>query len=489
MGCLPKLSHPTYGYGTQNKDSVVIARVSEGIDYLVEHNAKNYHTITDGILQSFDPTTLPPDLVRCNEAKCHMTGTLWLNSQELSYMDRDEAHAGIIFPAGTPGPDHVDNVITTHRYGADQTLRVAGADYRIRGDFSTAVFGFNFLYLDYLAEKGGTLTVTIADYDDDEFTNSYNYTVQLPKKTTLGFEVFQIALGDPMAIKSQKGTGWVPTTPSTNGIHIKYTITLNTETYADSPIGLSSIKFICDKSELHKADNVILSCIQSIAPNISVDATDASCFGQQYDKDSANVEFSVEARTRSKNDYWLNPFERKGDKIFAPLPKTKLLEVKPITIDGRDFGYFHLPDLSSGCNSIIVSLGEECEGIYLEPLQAPQLTSIDETEFIAIYQESSEAFGDVYVEKRHIGKKALVTYDADTEVDHFIADGEKMDSFESEFIVPLIQDGGIEEYVRFYALVTEHSMELNNTDEASLSLTLSVVRKNGKWYDRYRKLA
>ena len=86
MGCLPKLSHPTYGYGTQNKDSVVIARVSEGIDYLVEHNAKNYHTITDGILQSFDPTTLPPDLVRCNEAKCHMTGTLWLNSQELSYM-------------------------------------------------------------------------------------------------------------------------------------------------------------------------------------------------------------------------------------------------------------------------------------------------------------------------------------------------------------------------------------------------------------------
>lgn len=470
MGCLPKLSHPTYGYGTQNKDSVVIARVSEGIDYLVEHNAKNYHTITDGILQSFDPTTLPPDLVRCNESKCHMTGTLWLNSQKVSdVISSDEDVAVGVETSGN--------------------LRVAGADYRIRGDFSTAVFGFNFLYLDYLAEKGGTLTVTIADYDDEEFANSYNYTVQLPKKTTLGFEVFQIALGDPMAIKSQKGTGWVPTTPSTNGIHIKYTITLNTETYANSPIGLSSIKFICDKSELHKADNVILSCLQSIAPNISVDATDASCFGQQYDKDSASVEFSVEARTRSKNDYWLNPFERKGDKIFAPLPKTKLLEIKPITIDGRDFGYFHLPDLSSGCNSIIVSLGEECEGIYLEPLQAPQLTSIDETEFIAIYQESSEAFGDVYVEKRHIGKKALVTYDADTEVDHFIADGEKMDSFESEFIIPMIQEGGIEEYVRFYALVTEHSMELNNTDEASLSLTLSVVRKNGKWYDRYRKLA
>lgn len=473
MGCLPKLSHPTYGYGTQNKDSVVIARVSEGIDYLVEHNAKNYHTITDGILQSFDPTTLPPDLVRCNESKCHMTGTLWLNSQAVSKVsDVISSDEDVAVGVETSG-----------------NLRVAGADYRIRGDFSTAVFGFNFLYLDYLAEKGGTLTVTIADYDDEEFANSYNYTVQLPKKTTLGFEVFQIALGDPMAIKSQKGTGWVPTTPSTNGIHIKYTITLNTETYANSPIGLSSIKFICDKSELHKADNVILSCLQSIAPNISVDATDASCFGQQYDKDSASVEFSVEARTRSKNDYWLNPFERKGDKIFAPLPKTKLLEIKPITIDGRDFGYFHLPDLSSGCNSIIVSLGEECEGIYLEPLQAPQLTSIDETEFIAIYQESSEAFGDVYVEKRHIGKKALVTYDADTEVDHFIADGEKMDSFESEFIIPMIQDGGIEEYVRFYALVTEHSMELNNTDEASLSLTLSVVRKNGKWYDRYRKLA
>lgn len=456
MGCTPKLSHPTYGYGTQNKNDIVLARVSESIDYLVEHNAKNYYQINEGSIDGFDPTILPADLLRCNESKCHMTGTLWLS------------------PKANESEDGVD----------PRFYLTSSIDYALRADFTSATFGYLYFYLDYTSPKAAEIEVTVADIDDTNFTNSYTYKVTLPVKKSLGFDIIQVAFGDHNTIASQTGTGWVP---SDRGIRVRLHFGYDRVGDAVLPIGLSSLKVICDKAELHKADNVILSCLQSIQPNLSVDATDASCFGQQYDKDSASVEFSIEARTRSRNDFWLNPFERKGDKLVAPIPKTI---VKTITEykapDGTVYGNFRLPDLAESCNSVIVSLGQECEGTYLEPLQAPTLTTVDETEFVSIYQPSSPQFGEVFTNKRHIGRKVLVTYDAETEVDHFVASADKLDSFEVEFIVPITQNGGTKEFVKFYALVTEHSMELTPTDEASLSLTLQVVRKNGKFYDRFR---
>lgn len=472
MGCAPKLSHPTYGYGIQNKNDIVIARVSEGIDYLVEYNSKNYYVIDNGTLQMFDPTTLPPDLVRCNESKCHMTGTLWVTPEVGATVENDEKSL------------YLNNAV----------------QYAIRGDFTTATFGYLFFYLDYMTEKFAQIDVTIADIDDYDFENSYTYRILKNKeKMYPGFEVMQVAFGDHTQITSQTGNGW---TPSDRGIRIKIDVKTtrpiatdpdkrnDINSYAGTTVGLSSLKVICDKSELHKSDNVILSCLQSIQPDISVDATDASCFGQQYDKDSASVEFSIEARTRSKNDFWINPFERKGDQLIAAIPKTVVKTIEEVEIVNGDkkevYGRFRLPDLAEGCNSIIVSLGQECEGIYLEPLQAPSVTPVDETEFVAIYRPKEDDFGVVYVNKRHIDKKVLVTYDAETEVDHFVADAEKLDSFETEFIVPITQNNGIKEYVKFYALVTEHSTEFTPTDEASLSLTLQVVRKNGKFYDRFR---
>lgn len=469
MGCKPKLSHPTYGYGIQNKNDIVIARVSEGIDYLVEHNAKNYYVIEDGTLQMFDPTTLPPDLVRCNESKCHMTGTLWVTPELGEAVEND----------------------------AESRYLNTGIQYAIREDFTTATFGYLFFYLDYMTEKFAKIDVTVADIDDYDFKNSYTYRI-LEKKPKMypGFEVLQVAFGDHAQIAEQTGDGW---TPSDRGIRIKIAIATvrpfvtdtdhrnDINSYTGTTVGVSSLKVICDKSELHKADNVVLSCLQSIQPDISVDATDASCFGQQYDKDSASVEFSIEARTRSKNDYWINPFERKGDKLIAAIPKTVVKTIEEVEGPNHEvYGRFRLPDLAEGCNSIIVSLGQECEGVYLEPLQAPSVTPVDESEFIAIYRPKEDDFGVVYVNKRHINKNVLVTYDAETEVDHFVADTDKLESFESEFIVPITQNNGIKEYVKFYALVTEHSTELTNSDEASLSLTLQVLRKNGKFYDRFR---
>lgn len=486
INCNPKLSHPMYGYGKQDKSNVVIARVSEGINYLTEKSTRNYSAITKGTLGFFDPTLLPPDMIRCNEAKCHMSGTLWITPNQAS--------------------------------NSDLSVGV-GAKYQIRGDYTAAAFGMHYLYLTYMGNDTLKVTAKVSDYEDYNQVNSYSFT-DFVKHNTFNandFVVAQFDFADPSKITSQTGSGWQP---GTRGITVTYTIehvggtggtaiyryigsgtasedegkpfeelyqlmeTVNPALLAE-PIGISSIKTICSREELHKADNVLLSCLTSIAPSTSVDATDARCFGAGYDPDSISIEYAIEATTRSANDWWINPLERRGDKTIAGIPTTREFVVEEKTVNGKTFGYFELSDLYAGCNSVIVSIGEDCRGYYLEPLSTPRITDVAQEEFITLYNPNDD-FGGTYLNKNHIGKTVLVTYDAEREVEHIIADDSKLNSFEVEFIVPVTgQTNNKQEWIRFYALITEHSVEYNTTDEASLSLTAQVIRRNGRFYDKY----
>lgn len=446
INCNPKLSHPMYGYGKQDKSSVVIARVSEGINYLNETSTKQWREITQGTLGFFDPVTLPPDMIRCNEVKCHMTGTLWV--------------------APTSGAIKVK--------------------YQIRGDYTAAAFGLHYLYITYMGTDKLAVTAKVSDYQDYEQANSYSFTDVVNHNTFNedDFVIAQFDFADPTKIASQTGNGW---TPSNRGITVEYTIahTNGADTFINEQIGISSIKTICSREELHKADNVLLSCLTSIAPNTSVDATDARCFGSGYDPDSVSVEWSLEATTRSNNDWWINPLERRGDVTIAGIPTTREFVVQEKVVNGTTYGYIELSDLYAGCNSVIISLGEDCRGYYLEPLTTPRVAEVSQEEFITLYNPNDD-FGGTYLNKNHIGKTVLVTYDAEREVQHIVADDSKLNSFEVEFIVPVTgQSNNKQEWYKFYALITEHSIEFNTTDEASLSLTAQIIRRNGRFYDKY----
>lgn len=446
INCTPKLSHPMYGYGKQDKSNIVIARVSEGINYLTEYSTKNFRAITHGTLASFDPITMPPDLIRCNEVKCHMTGTLWV----------------------TP---------------ANGTVKVK---FQIRGDYTAAAFGINYLYLTYMGTDSLTVQAKVSDYDDYDQANSYTFQDKVGHSTLNenDFVIAQFDFSDITKVSAQSGNGW---TPSTGGITVEYTISHDNldDTFVAEQIGLSSIKTVCSREELRKSDNVLLSCLTSIAPNTSVDATDARCFGQGYDPDSLSIEWSIEATTRSHNDWWLNPIERRGDMTVAGIPTTREFVVREKVVNGTTYGYFQLSDIYAGCNSVIVSIGEDCQGFYLEPLQTPRVTEVSSDEFITLYAKTDD-IGGTYVNKQHIGKTVLVTYDAEREVQHIIADDSKLNSFEVEFIVPVSgRSNGKQEWYKFYGLVTEHSIEYNTTDEAALSLTVKVIRRNNRFYDKY----
>lgn len=446
QGCMPKLTHPMYGYGKQDKNSIVTVRVSDKINYLTELSTKNYQNIKKGTYLNFDSLLLPDDLIRCNEKRCHMSGTLFV----------------------TPAENGVVEV-----------------SYAIRGDYSRAVFGYHYLYLTYLGNGDKEVYATVSDINDREHTNSYTYktVVNGTGEAVDSFSIAQFDFANPLSISSQSGTGW---RGSSEGVFITYKVVEpNSEsTFLTEPIGISSIKTIACKAELHKSDNVLISCIESFSHDVSVGATDARCFGSGYDPESVEVTTSIAGTTRSYNDFWLNPLESKGSKTIAGIPITKVFRVKSKTIGGTEYGYIEMSDLFPQCNSVIVSLGKGCNGTYLEPLQVPQVTPVDVTEFIAISNPHASDFGFAYVNKKYIGQEVLVTYDAETEVTHYVANEDRLDSFEAEFIVPRVSTVGKVEYLKFYGIITSHSQEFTSSEEVSLSLEVTFVRRDGKFYER-----
>lgn len=446
ISCNPKLTHPMHGYSRQDKTTYINIRVSEGINYLTEQSTNRKFDITHGSYGFFDPKLTPPDMIRCNEVKCHMSGTLWV----------------------TPNSGQIK------------------VKYQIRGDYTAAAFGLHYLYITYLGNDELEVTAKVSAYDDYEQTNSYSFKDAVKHNTfnVNDFVIAQFDFADPTKITAQTGTGW---TPSNKGITIEYTIAHKNlqDTFVAERIGISSIKTICSREELHKADNVLVSCLSSIAPDISIDATDARCFGSAYDPDSTSIEWGFEGGMRSNNDWWINPLERRGDKTIAGIPTTREFVVEEKVVNGKTFGYFELSDLYAGCNSVIISIGEDCRGYYLEPLTTPRITDVSPDEFITLYNPNDD-YGGTYLSKEHIGKTVLVTYDAEQEVQHIVADDSKMNSFEAEFIFPITgQNNQKVEWYRFYALITEHSVEYSTTEEASLSLTARVVRRNGRFYDKF----
>lgn len=447
QGCTPKLTHPMYGYSKQDKNNVITVRVSDKINYLTELSTKNYQNITKGTFQSFDSLTLPEDLIRCNEKRCHMSGTLYIK------------------------PDGEG---------------VVEASYAIRGDYSQAVFGYHYLYLTYLGEGKREVFVTVSDIRDRAQTNAYTYKTEVTGTGNAidSFSIAQFDFADPMTITSQNGEGWKG---SSEGVFVTYKI-VNPDaqdTFLTEPVGISSIKTIACKSELHKSDNVLISCIESFSQEVSVDASDARCFGSGYDPESIEVTTSISGTTRSHNDFWLNPLESKGEKTVAGVPVTRVFKVKAKTVNGTEYGYFEMSDLYPQCNSVIISLGEGCNGMYLEPLQVPQVTPVDTSEFVAISNANAHDFGFAYVNKKYIGQDVLVTYDAETEVTHFVADDSRLNSFEAEFIIPRVSTTGKREYLKFYGIITSHSQEMTSSEEVALSMDVTFVRRDGKFYERF----
>lgn len=466
--CFTDLSHPLYGFNRQDKNSQIIVSVTEDINPCVRWKTKNYSRIATGTFVEFDRRAVPADVLNCNSDRCSNSGTLFVDTSA--------------------------------------TNGVAKVTYELRSPSNRYQLGFNFIYVNVPQAGMYELKTIISDFNDKAQENAYVYTQRFNAGVP-GDYLRTIDLVDT-SIMTQIGEGWQV---SDRGVVVSYELT-----YVDqdstplvlTQFGFSTGQFVNEREELRKFANVILSCLTSFTHNVSTPATDARCFGREYDPDQIEITKDITATTTSCNDYWLNPLQSVSKVLSSGVPTTAQFRVQDVVYEGKTYGMFFIPDLFYGdCNSITIS-SDGCECNYLSKLPVTVGTNLEDDEFILIDREGTEEKallvqgrseegipqttieeileqGTVLVHESYIGQELLVTYNAEREVELIVANDKRLNKTRFRVIQEVVDTRGVKSYYVFNnVLITENSREYVTEGEITLSLSFTVSRdKDGNFYE------
>ena len=444
--CNVDMSHPMYGYNTQDKDGQITVSITEDIKPCVRWKANKQTAIPKGSLVQYVRKDVPVDQINCNPSRCMNTGTLYI------------------------APDN----------------KVVKVQYQVRSVANDFALGFNMIYLNLSQVGQYELKVAVSDFFDTTQQNSYVYTYTFDNHTP-GYVLRTIDFADTH-VMTQTGTGWKV---SDRGINISYQVTYKGDGVGTAQIGFSTPMIVNDRSELRKFSNVLLSCLTSFTHNVSVPASDARCFGRAYDPSQVEITKEITATTTSCNDYWLNPLQSMSKKMTSGVPVTDVFTVEEYTVDGKRYGSFVIPDLYyEDCNTIIIS-SDRCDCTYLSMLPTSAGVALEDDEFIALTAENAGVErGTVLVNPMYIGEKLLVTYNGERDVELIVANDKRLRNTKFRVTQMVENTRGIKEYYVFNnVLVTELSRDYVTEGEITLSLSLTVSRdENGNFYEIRRNV-
>ena len=444
--CNVDMSHPMYGYNTQDKDSQITVSITEDIKPCVRWKANKQTAIPKGSLVQYVRKDVPVDQINCNPSRCMNTGTLYI------------------------APDN----------------KVVKVQYQVRSVANDFALGFNMIYLNLSQVGQYELKVAVSDFFDTTQQNSYVYTYTFDNHTP-GYVLRTIDFADTH-VMTQTGTGWKV---SDRGINISYQVTYKGDGVETAQIGFSTPMIVNDRSELRKFSNVLLSCLTSFTHNVSVPASDARCFGRAYDPSQVEITKEITVTTTSCNDYWLNPLQSMSKKMTSGVPVTDVFTVEEYTVDGKHYGSFVIPDLYyEDCNTIIIS-SDRCDCTYLSMLPTSAGVALEDDEFIALTAENTGVErGTVLVNPMYIGEKLLVTYNGERDVELIVANDNRLRNTKFRVTQMVENTRGIKEYYVFNnVLVTELSRDYVTEGEITLSLSFTVSRdENGNFYEIRRNV-
>ena len=444
--CNVDMSHPMYGYNTQDKDSQITVSIAEDIKPCVRWKANKQTAIPTVSLVQYVRKDVPVDQINCNPSRCMNTGTLYI------------------------APDN----------------NVVKVQYQVRSVANDFALGFNMIYLNLSQVGQYKLKVAVSDFLDTTQQNSYVYTYTFDNHTP-GYVLRTIDFSDTH-VMTQTGRGW---NVSDRGINISYQVTYKGDGVESAQIGFSTPMIVNDRSELRKFSNVLLSCLTSFTHNVSVPASDARCFGRAYDPSQVEITKEITATTTSCNDYWLNPLQSMSKKMTSGVPVTDVFPVEEYTVDGKRYGSFVIPDLYyEDCNTIIIS-SDRCDCTYLSMLPTSAGVALEDDEFIALTAENAGVErGTILVNPMYIGEKLLVTYNGERDVELIVANDKRLRNTKFRVTQMVENTRGIKEYYVFNnVLVTELSRDYVTEGEITLSLSFTVSRdENGNFYEIRRNV-
>lgn len=423
------------GMKSMNKLMEVDFAVLTDIDSCVKINTKNYANIPAGTA-AYNMYSTPEDMFNCLAEGCKNTGTLT-----------------VMNPAG----------------------QASAAAFELRADATEFAAGVVTYYVHFPTAGTYDLKTTISDIKDKGQAEADIFEQQFTVAAA-GFQPVVIDLLKPTS-QVPVNKGWQETG---EGVYI--TLEVTPESTIKSDIGFSSIYIYNSLEDFEVNDVVKIGCIDEFAGELTVDPVEASCFGAGYDASSIAIERTLTGKSVTANYWKLNPLMSKGHMTSGWVVQTAEKEV--LTDDTLDYGYIQIPDMfMDECAFVTAAIADSCNvtDSLLTRVNAPVMMDINEKQFIVF--ES----GKIVFHKSLAGKKLLISYPKQVDVEHFVASESSLN--ERRVRMSFVQeqtDGVKQHYIYNNVLVTSFPGTVNG-EETTFEFTISVQRdKNGNFYEMYR---
>lgn len=430
------------GHNKLDKLTTVSFNVLTDTDNCQMVNTSGYSEV-EAATVSYNRLRVPDDRFHCMPEGCINTGTLFLTA------NADDGTVSAKFPAGYDATEFYAGLATYYVY----------------------------------IETAGTYIITTEIYDvNDTGTNSdgYNYTLEV---TEPGF--YPIIVDFSQTPDIVNGNGWQA---SEAGATIEITIAGDGAFSA----GISSIYFYDTLTDFENNATVEIGCLTEITRDLTVDATDATCWGTGYDPESPSVEMTITGKSVTPNFYLLNALESRGERTDGWKIQGDSRTVEQTEINGITYGYIQIPDLQlDECGFISAQVADECNvtDSQLNRVSSPNAINIAENQFIVLDGSTTVATdaGKILFNEYLIGAKIIIRYPKKTAVESWVATDENLESRRVRMAFNIVQTDGVEmTYVYNNVLVTSFPFTIN-TDETEFEFSITVQRDSrGRFYEYMR---
>jgi len=436
MGRCYNIATNKLGLNTLHKNTEVSFTVLSNIESCVTINTKKYLSY-NGESVVYDSFDCPKDMLNCHGEKCLNTGTLLLTGS-------GEEGVSAKFSNTADARDFVAGVLTFY-----VKVPQAGA---------------------YL------VTTTVSDIKNDTQSNADIYERSV---TATGSGFYPLVIDFSKLPSEVKGRGWQA---SDLGVMIDVAIKA-TSAVANSTYGISSLAIFESIEDLEANDMVVVGCIDDFAGDITIDATEAGCFGSTYDASTIAMERTLTAKSVTPNYWKLNPLMNKGDKVDGWSLFTEEKEVLKAEINGITFGYVPTNEMYlEECGFTYASASDNCKVTesILTKVSTPVAIELNQNQFMVLD-------GKFYFHELMIGKNVLISYPKQIDGEHFVASDKSVGERKVKMSFAIEQnDGFTQHYVYNNVLITSFPMSLSS-EEQTFEFTINILPDHqGNFFEMLR---
>lgn len=442
--CRGKCNIQLQGSKIQDKELKVYANVSTPIQTCVKIRADRHSGVTSDLgdpTETFKKFERPRDVLTCPEPLCNTTGTLYVG-----FLGSGEGPA-----AGT----HI-------KYEVEELLK----------DYYEGVVNAYFTF-----RNPGSYTIVTKVYDKADPSNGVEFT-----------DVVVIGENEPLpkfvVLPHSMDTAETKLKPSDNPFVIEYIITPNDAASAQHEVGISTISMTKTKQDWENNATVVLSCIDTFDMPNTVDLADATCFGQEINPDSVELEITLSVQQMSANYMLLNPLiHSAADEVVA---KMVCLGGTAETIKccGKEFTGMRLPGYYlEECGYTVVSI-EACDAVS-GALKYSTIKNFDKPDQQNYKILTDTNTGDVFavISDDYLGEKLTVIYPRAADAEIMEATTEFDDGRRTRIRIPFSFTNGRSGYFEFDdVIITSFPLGWSTTENVASEFTIRVRKHDNVFY-------